>query len=324
MLYTRLPVTCLRRLIHCSSRLWASNADVRKKAKAKEIALANDALLKSKLHAVEQRHPDIFEDVYKVIDLGYAPGNWTEYVKHRLSTLHLLDDQTFTTKCHILGFDLILATPPPSVSTLQGNVFSKLAHESIANHFKDVALHEFRQSDKSIRTEIDELALTMGKLSLDKLPEEVVEQSLQKRKDILQNLEHRVDLVLSDLCAPFRQMDGFYSLTQLRPHQRINSVPSLARPYKDPHNLTLDMADASLLLTCNMLKPGGSMVLRLGRVLVDDEEIDFVHEKLEMVFDEVHMTQTIEHSLDSSRRGEIMCVCKGKKKDGEFAIEDIF
>ncbi|EMR82473.1 putative 21s rrna (uridine -2 -o)-methyltransferase mrm2 protein [Botrytis cinerea BcDW1] len=68
----------------------------------------------------------IFKRGQTVVDLGYAPGSWSQVAYER-------------TQPHgrILGIDIIPAQPPHGVSTIQGNFLSRRVQQSVKNFLLD-------------------------------------------------------------------------------------------------------------------------------------------------------------------------------------------
>ncbi|ODV81942.1 uncharacterized protein CANTADRAFT_44377 [Suhomyces tanzawaensis NRRL Y-17324] len=296
----------------------------------------------SKLFKVDNEFAIFDHSVQKVLDLGCVPGNWMAYSKFRLCQLHNLQEENFNEKCHILGFDLLFGTPPPGVSLIQGNIFSKMAHENILTHFKEIALRDLdrntkieetdfndlyyykEQHETALEQEIDRLAKNMGRLSVVDIPAEVVHQGKLKRNQLLQSIEYRPDLILSDLGKPFMQQDGFFNQTNSRPYQRYHLNDSLNRPTHEPLKSSIDLADASLFLCGNVLKPKGTMVLRLARVSPSDPELSLLHSRLESVFGTVTKWSNETKIKDNVDEDEIFFICKDKRKDSEFDLKKMF
>ncbi|KAK6458146.1 FtsJ-like methyltransferase-domain-containing protein [Scheffersomyces xylosifermentans] len=348
---------CLARCVSSSSINYARGAEVgpervRKpntnKAPSRQEKIDSiNMSMHSKLFKIDSVFNIFKKDVMKVVDLGYVPGNWSSFAKFRMCQVHNLQEDEFKNKCHILGFDLLFATPPVGVSTLQGNIFSKMAHKNIVNHFKELALKEYVQKyqkslqleqtdDESVKNsyymkeqaevelekEMEELTKDLGSLSLDKTEEEV-KQEEARRESILKKIEYRPDLVLSDLSRPFMQQGGFFNHTQTRPYLRFNVTPGLNNPIIDPQKSLIDLADASLFLSCGVLRTGGTLVLRLASVDAKDSELQVLESRLKKVFKDVKKwTGSGETNL--SKQHELVFVCFKKRDDKDYDINDIF
>lgn len=78
-----------------------------------------------KLMQIDDKY-NIFRSGQNVVDLGFAPGAWTQVAVKRTSP-----------HGHILGVDIIPATPPKGASAIQANILSKKTHTLIRNYFVD-------------------------------------------------------------------------------------------------------------------------------------------------------------------------------------------
>lgn len=142
-----------------------------------------------KLYRLDQEF-NLFEGVFKVLDLGYVPGNWCQYAKYKLCLLNHVNDSDFHTKFHILGFDILFGTPPPGISTLQGNIYSKLLQTNILNHFKEVALKQYEQdnltSNSDQENQIDSYYVKeMKESQIDKKIQQLNEEELKSNDQLL-------------------------------------------------------------------------------------------------------------------------------------------
>lgn len=302
-----------------------------------------NADIRSKLSMIDQKFNVFNKNVTTVLDLGFAPGNWTEYAKARLIKLHGTpkdaDLDRLPEKCHILGFDLLFSLPPSGVSTMQGNIFSKTAHDNVLRHFQEIALARMvkrsrelagnrgeedpvmsyfvkEQNEASITTPVDSLASKFSRLNL---------KNQKIRQEALQKLEYRPNLVLADLTKPFLQERGFYSMTHTRPYMRISNLESLSKIYSNSEKAGFDLADAALVLCASTLRAGGSLVLRLSWFKWGDPEIVMLHLKLTGLFDNV--IPSVEYTkLDSNATisPEIFFICRDKKRDSEYDVDDLF
>lgn len=253
---------------------------------------------RSKLQEVDNEFGIFNMGVTRVLDVGFVPGNWSEFARHRLCQVHGVDEEKFHEKCHILGFDILFGTPPLGVSSMQGNIFSKSAQELIAIHFKDIAfrrtvderntddklLEEFRQSyffkeqNESLREQ------QVNNIS-DDFERFTITDPTNKRET---EIDYKPDLILSDLSAPFMQDKGFFNNTNTKPYLRTGANAILSRTITDEEKASIDLADAVIVLSCDVLKKGGNLVLRLAKVNPDDPEIGLLQSRLDKVFTHVY------------------------------------
>lgn len=75
----------------------------------------------------------VLKKYQNVVDLGFAPGAWSQVAKARVK------------EGTVLGVDILPCQPPAGVSSLQANILSKQTHEQIRLHFSDTD-QDFEQS----------------------------------------------------------------------------------------------------------------------------------------------------------------------------------
>ncbi|OWB74072.1 hypothetical protein B5S31_g3848 [[Candida] boidinii] len=114
-----------------------------------------------------------------------------------------------------------------------------------------------------------------------------------------------VDVVLSDMCAPFLQINGFHSWTTNNPYIRMANTTGMA--FKD-HVMSMDLCDAALILAIDLLRPGGSFVIKFFTGVEDS----LLETRLEKSFNVVHRYKP-KATRDESK--ECYFVCLNKKKD---------
>ncbi|KAG5419876.1 MRM2 [Candida metapsilosis] len=111
-----------------------------KKLSRKEEAEQQGIASRNRLQYLDLKYGIITPSTKKILDVGFAPGHWMSYVIDRISQLHNVEDtKLHTVGVHILGFDILFKNPPLGTSSIQGNIFSKLSHENIVQHFQEIA-----------------------------------------------------------------------------------------------------------------------------------------------------------------------------------------
>lgn len=332
----------------------------------REVSALMNMDIQLKLYTIDTKYGVFHEGVSSVLDLGYVPGNWMEYTKARLIHLHGSEkdriEDLLPKGCHILGFDVLFSSPPTGVSTMQGNIYSKMAHRNVLNHFQEVALTRMMDDSHNIPGEAPNSELPISYFAKEQVESTILNQvsalaadkplaadrngkgsgshdiagltsSFSKldmrdeamKQRALSGIEFRPDVVLSDLTRPFTQQSGFYSLTHTRPHMRFNSVLSLSKPYTDSAKAGLDLAAAGLLLCAKTLRPGGTFVLRLSAVVLGDPEIELLHSRLGGVFDSVIPSfDYTDGELWRSAAPEVFFICRNKKDDANIDIDALF
>ncbi|CDK24542.1 unnamed protein product [Kuraishia capsulata CBS 1993] len=224
----------------------------------------------------------LFEKGQNVVDLGYAPGAWSQVAYER-------------SKGTVLGVDILPCVPPPGVSSIQGNILSKATQDRIRQHFNA----ERRKSDKGILVESSEMS-SQALVST----ESYLEREMTSQEGNVGN-KFPIDLVLSDMCAPFTLFSGFSSMTTNMPYFRMANTSGLV--VKD-HQMSLDLCDAALILAIDMLRPGGAFVCKF----FTGAEDKLLEKRLEKTFDKVWRFKP-PASRDKSR--ECYFICKGKREN---------
>lgn len=301
----------------------------------------------SKIKNLDRRFKILNKSQTKILELGFIPSNWLIYIRDTVARLHNLSDpEKIHQKCHILGFDILFGSPPIGVSSIQGNIFSKLAHKNIVNHFKEISWTQLRdqrqleldidpksyfsrEQDESmiIDKQIERIEAGLKNITMSQLKRQ---QLLSKRDSLLP--DYRIDLILSDLSKPGYQQSGFYDLTESNPYYRYNNNKGLNHSILQPNKANFEFLDAALLLSCNLLKPGGKFVARLNEIDPYDPEMHLLHEKLEKVFNDILEIRNFGHINNNNNETSLLIqppiekyyICDGKKNDDEYDLNDIF
>lgn len=274
----------------------------------------NNMLNQSKLYHIDSDIGIFNSKVTKVLDLGYVPGNWLQFSKFRLCDIHGLEESKIATKCCLLGFDILFGTPPMGTSTIQGNMFSKTAHKSIENHFKDYEL----KRQLRLRSESQDFQRSyFAKEQADNHVEEEIshlEETLEKTS-LIEEFNYKPQVILSDLGSPFLQERGFFNNTNSRPYYRFFSNNALKQPIIDKLKSSFDLADACMVLTCDILEKHGTLVLRLPRISKDDPELLIIKNRLQLIFEEVIEWCIDREAWENIPAGELFFICKNKCDD---------
>jgi 21S rRNA (uridine2791-2'-O)-methyltransferase len=122
----------------------------------------------------------------------------------------------------VLGVDLIPAQPPKGVSTIQGNF---LAPE-IQTYIRDF----LRSPDRGRPRQPGQLGDTNSSLLEPKIDPESAEDGTEKDKEA-KILERTVDIVLSDMSAPWHQTSGFWKRSLSAPYNRMMNTSGVS--FKD-------------------------------------------------------------------------------------------
>lgn len=272
---------------------------------------------------LDNTHRIFTPDVTKVVDVGYAPGFWTEYAKERLLRLHSVDLEAVTSKCTFVGIDLILGDPIPGVITTQGNIYSQGVQSNVLSLLKEAAFRKMwadhamdsdgtetsyllkELHETQLEQEVDELADSLEHLALD--------EKAQMRK-LMGPKMYQADVIMSDLSVPFLQSLGFFNNTYSRPHIRSATTPELRLAYENPGKASIDLAEAALILCFDSLVKGGTFVVRLANVNLADPEIALFQSRLDKVFKSVERWNPRGRTVSEHREiSDLFFICKIKR-----------
>lgn len=201
-----------------------------------------------KLLELDSKH-HIFRKGATVVDLGYAPGSWSQVAVSRTSP-----------GGRVLGIDIIPAQPPRGASSIQGNFLSAEVQAEVRRYVRDPALGRARakvvmskrhpsdaaEEEEEGATEEDVEAESRGVLSLaqETRPQEEADQDQQQQdaeaaaaKEQEEQLSVRqkdlrdgrvVDVVLSDMSAPWEQTTGHWIRSVSNPYFRMMNTSGTA------------------------------------------------------------------------------------------------
>lgn len=277
----------------------------------------------SKLLLLDHRFDLFNQTVTKVVDLGYAPGNWISYARNTLLQFHDVSPEKIHSKCTLVGLDIIFTQPPPGTVGTQGNIYSQAAHDNIINLLKEAAFRRINPDAKLTQDFqnsylLKEIEESRFEAEMGELAAAFNDLSVAPNDDHLANLvgykQYQADVILSDLSAPFLQDRGFFSNTHTKPYIRSSSNKLLRMPLSEPTKACFDLAEAALLLCCNALVKEGKFVLRLAKVDLADPELFLLETRLRRVFNGV--TRWSYCGTTKSvllRTQELFLICEDKK-----------
>ncbi|KAF2134534.1 FtsJ-domain-containing protein [Dothidotthia symphoricarpi CBS 119687] len=238
-----------------------------------------------KLLELNEKHK-LFKPGQTVIDLGFAPGSWSQVAVNRTSP-----------EGRVIGIDMIPAQPPRGVSTIQGDFLSPAIQGEVRAYVRDPELGRQRtqtistQSDGVTEKELD--VMERGYIDMERqahlggaetAPEETNEQAAdtkltRKERDVQQG--RSVDVVLSDMSEPWDQVAGFYKKSLSDPYFRMMNTSG--NGFRD-HAGSMDLCMAALTFSFDTLKTGGHFLCKFYQ---GDEEKAF-ETKLKRMFAKVH------------------------------------
>ncbi|KAF4551359.1 FtsJ-like methyltransferase-like protein 1 [Elsinoe fawcettii] len=202
-------------------------------AKAKLSNLKSRAAYK--LLEVDQRHR-LFRPGQTVIDLGFAPGAWSQVAVSRTRP-----------GGRVVGVDVIPAQPPRGASSIQGNFLSGEVRREVEGYVK-----EWGRGRAGI----------MGtKGVLGERGEEGEGKERQDGEEEGKGIqgEGTVDVVLSDMSAPWPLASGSWIKSVSNPYFRMMNTSGVS--FKD-HAGSMDLCLAALTFCYDTLKTGGHFVCK--------------------------------------------------------------
>uniref|UniRef100_A0A0B7K7Q5 rRNA methyltransferase 2, mitochondrial n=1 Tax=Bionectria ochroleuca TaxID=29856 RepID=A0A0B7K7Q5_BIOOC len=167
----------------------------------------------------------------------------------------------------IVGIDLLPAQPPKGVTTFQGDFLSPMVQKLV----KDCILE--MQNRRELSRLKSEPKAEKKKSKEDGVPEEpqisyidMERQASHVETEGQGKLHHgpgsmnMVDVVLSDMSAPWQQTSGYNVNTLSNPYHRLMNTSGI--PFHD-HARSLDLCNAALDFASDTLKPGGHFVCKV-------------------------------------------------------------
>ncbi|KAF2664527.1 23S ribosomal RNA methyltransferase [Microthyrium microscopicum] len=228
----------------------------------------------------------LFKPGQTVVDLGYAPGSWSQVAVDRVSP-----------NGRVVGIDIIPAQPPRGVSTIQGNFLSPAIQEEVRAYLLDPDRGrpvghrannpppmEAVNETNSVVAEGDVGYMAMERsahLSTEdnsKLEETKKKLSLRARDEQAGRV---VDVVLSDMCAPWDQTTGFWQRSISDPYRRM--LNTTGNGSKD-HFGSMDLCMAGLSFCFTTLRTGGHFLCKYYSG-GDDKNLE---KRLKALFEKVH------------------------------------
>lgn len=245
-----------------SSKRWQA-----RQGKDRYVANAKVKDLKSraafKLLEINERYR-LFRGGQTVVDLGYAPGSWSQVAVDRTQP-----------NGRVVGIDIIPAQPPRGVSTIQGNFLSLAVQEEVKKFLRDSDRGRLRHQpslssdtgDDQITEEVLEESsmsyVEMEKKAADSMPVNDSDEALpegvsQRKKDDAQG--RMVDIVLSDMM--------------------MNTSGINTRD----HGGSMDLCNAALRFSFDALRTGGHLVCKFYQG-AEDKSLEL---RLKALFAKVH------------------------------------
>ncbi|RYP77467.1 hypothetical protein DL769_003421 [Monosporascus sp. CRB-8-3] len=199
----------------------------------------------------------LFKRGQTVVDLGYAPGSWSQ--PHG----------------RVVGIDLLPAQPPPGVSAIQGNFLSpavqNLVKEYLFEHARrPVVPLESRENDEDVLTDRPSY-----------IEFERADSIAREHEQPLEEERRLVDVVLSDMSEPWAQTTGYSSSTLSNPYRRMMNTSGMK--FRD-HAGSMDLCLAALQFASDTLRGGGHFVCKFYQG-AEDKAFEM---RLKKMFGRVH------------------------------------
>lgn len=193
----------------------------------------------------------------------------------------------------IVGVDIIPAQPPRGVSTIQGNFLSPAVQQYVLDFVSDPARGRLRDmgspsSNSSAMEQSSQIPIDRPTRSSDGSDVDTIAKS-----------DRTVDVVLSDMSAPWVQTKGFWNRSLSNPYHRMMNTSGVSfrdhagsmvrcRSYKDSHfsadTRIKDLCRAALQFSFNVLKSGGHFVCKFYQ----GSEDKVLEKQLRALFEKVH------------------------------------
>ncbi|KAL1794261.1 hypothetical protein ACET3X_007682 [Alternaria dauci] len=253
----------------------------------------------------------LFKPGQTIVDLGFAPGSWSQVAAHRTSP-----------GGRVIGIDLIPAQPPRGVSTIQGDFLSPVIQDEVRAYVRDPELGRprrqvFAKVEEGVtEEELDDME--RGYIDIERQAHlDGAEANGTEQGDLSRlSLEERdaqqgraVDVVLSDMSEPWDQTAGFYKKSLSDPYFRLMNTSGNA--FRD-HAGSMDLCMAAMTFAFDTLKTGGHFLCKYYK---GSEEKAF-ETKLKRLFGKVYREKP-ESSRAESREAYFVALRRKEKPTKE-------
>ncbi|KAI4722951.1 FtsJ-domain-containing protein [Aureobasidium sp. EXF-10727] len=286
-----------------------------------------------KLLELDSKH-HIFRRGSTVVDLGYAPGSWSQVAVSKTSP-----------GGRVLGIDIIPAQPPRGASSIQGNFLSAEVQAEVRRYVRDPALGRARarvtmskqgegeaeEEDGATEEDIESQGRGVLSLAQETRPKETVEQPEQQDHQPDQEAEQEaqlsvrkkdlrdgrvVDVVLSDMSAPWEQTTGHWIRSVSNPYFRMMNTSGTA--FRD-HAGSMDLCNAALTFCYDTLRTGGHFMCKFYQGAEDKA----FETRLKKLFDKVHKEKP-ESSRKESKEAYFVALRRKSDVPRELVFPDEF
>ncbi|KAF4461728.1 ribosomal RNA large subunit methyltransferase J [Fusarium albosuccineum] len=230
--------TLARKIAAVSSIRWSSSASRWKQRQGRD-AYARGA----KVQGLKSRA------AFKLLE-GYAPGSWSQVAVERTRP-----------NGRVIGIDLIPAQPPRGVATFQGDFLSPSVQEMVKNFILEAHRRPppLREENEANLSEEDNNPDVDRPSYIDMERHAGPGSSSSHTPEPEESKERLVDVVLSDMSAPWEQTSGFNVNSLSNPYHRLMNTSGNA--FRD-HAGSMDLCAAALHFASDTLKSGGHFVCK--------------------------------------------------------------
>lgn len=188
-----------------------------------------------KLMAIDDKY-HLFNKIstQNILDLGFAPGSWSEVARKRTSPNSM-----------ILGVDILPCNPPEGIHSLQANILSQKTHELIRLMFANRL--NLNHTQENIHEDHGYF-------------EHMIEDQRINDSNLPEINPTPIDIILSDMYVPLPRLDGYTNNITNMPYFRLMNTSGVA--IRD-HLQSIDLCDAALVTAIDLLKPKGNFVCKL-------------------------------------------------------------
>lgn len=176
----------------------------------------------------------------------------------------------------VLGVDIIPAQPPKGVSTIQGNFLSTEVQEYVQDFLRDPWRGRPYQDGN-----LDGNRYMMPATGSEDLPRHALKAGNSGAGPKSDSELGTVDVVLSDMSAPWPQISGFWKRSLSQPYHRMMNTSGVS--FRD-HVRSMDLCQSALQFSYKALKTGGNFVCKFYQGAEDKE----LEKQLRELFRKVH------------------------------------
>ncbi|KAL4874193.1 hypothetical protein BDV12DRAFT_192053 [Aspergillus spectabilis] len=220
-----------------------------------------------KLLQIDEKYR-IFKTGQTVVDLGYAPGSWSQVALMRTQP-----------NGRVLGVDIIPSQPPKGVSTIQGNFLDPEVQAYVRDFVRDPRRgRPYSQGPTRDVNNPEEGTESILEASLAGVH---LEATSGDGDSGCSDTQRTVNVVLSDMSAPWHQTTGFWKRSLSNPYYRMMNTSGVT--FRD-HAGSMDLCRAALEFSFEVLQAGGHFVCKFYQGAEDKD----LEKQLRVLFQKVH------------------------------------